>query len=376
MRHINLRFPRTWNQCTASELEQIAEITRDRLERADCYHPFNIQDVKLALFFLFAELTIVRPLYSNGKIDGYEVIRNCDMKWYHRLGRFFGIESALDNIAFPIQLWQLSYWINGELQAPVPEDSSSVKKKQKVKSGIFDWLDSDNPNGLTFFPYPTVKCRKRKTISIFNHQFSIRSLRKKTFASPGSLFATASYQQYRTAQDYMQLYTLLQNKAIEDAKKNNSNAALSLRERTGGKALLEAKAKFLATIFNAKVEYIDEQTGMPQKGYHYTSTQADDNFKYFLDFPDAKFQVLLFWWSGIMRYLASKFPHVFKTTPIKKGEKSSSPLDIYTNSIAVLQKYTSQTEESLNKQLHTVTLKDLDNMIRESEELEKISKKK
>lgn len=351
-RHIDLRLPRAWNQCTTKELEQIAEVTHDCMSRVDRYHSFDLQQVKLALFFLFAHLTIVEKTEMNNPQDTcYMVLREGD------------------KTPFPIYLWQINYWINGE--SGNPKDN-----KKKIKPGILDWLNADTPNGLTIFPYPELRLRKQNDFSLFTFHFSLNSWGRKTFASPGSLFATASYQQYRIAQDYMQLYTTLQNKLLQAekaAKKNGAPADSSLS--TLHSSLKDARAKFLATIFNSKTDYIDVQTGMPKHDFHYSSTQTEENYRYFLSFPDTKFQVILFWWSGIMRHLAGKFPHIFKTSKVD-NKTQISPLDVYTNTIASLQKYTSQTEESLNTQLHTVTLKDLDNMINEAEELEKMKKKK
>lgn len=358
IRHIDLRFPRKWNQCSTEELEQIAEVTRDCVNRTDRYHPFNPIEVKMALFFLFAHLTITERAEADDPQNTYYMVK--------RKG---------DKTAFPLYLWQISYWLLGE--SGNPKD-----KRKKVKPGLLDWMDADSPGGLTIFPYPEMHLRAPLSWGLRS------SLMGKSFAPPETQFATASYQQYITAQDYMQLYTVLQNKLLKmeasasvpdasaatvpDASAATVPDASALGTLT--KQMNEARAKFLATIFNAKVDYIDSHTGTPKYGYHYSSTQTQDNYRYFLTFPDIKFQVILFWWSGIMRYLAVKFPHIFKTTKVN-NQTIVSPLDAYTNTIASLQKYTSQTEESLNTQLHTVTLKDLDNMVHEAEEIEKMNKK-
>lgn len=368
-RHIDLRLPRGWNQCTTAELEQIAQVTLDCQSRVDRYHPFDPQQVKLALFFLFTHLTILGQGEDEKGNTYYEVIRDCDKPKRRFLPSLFtgGAGVGLGGgSSFPLFLWQINYWINGE--SGLPKDN-----KKKVKQGILDWLNADNPNGLTNFPYPEIRLRKHYVkFPLLGGGLGWGS---KTFASPGPAFSTASYEQYRIAQDYMQLYTILQNKLLQ-AQKAAKKATVPDSSLSGiAKQLNQARAKFLATIFIAKVDYIDSHTGMPKHDYHYAASQTEDNYRYFLNFPDTKFQVILFWWSGIMRYLASKFPHIFKTSPVG-DKKVASPLDVYTNTIAALQKYTSQTEESLNTQLHTVTLKDLDNMVHEAEEMEKIKKHK
>lgn len=57
---INLTLPKGWNQCTPSQLEQIALIMLEQIEKskADRYHPFDMQKVKTAVFFLFAGISI------------------------------------------------------------------------------------------------------------------------------------------------------------------------------------------------------------------------------------------------------------------------------------------------------------------------------
>ena len=57
---INLTIPRGWNQCTPSQLEQIALIMIEQIEKAkaDRYHPCDMQKVKTAVFFRFAGISI------------------------------------------------------------------------------------------------------------------------------------------------------------------------------------------------------------------------------------------------------------------------------------------------------------------------------
>lgn len=52
---INLTIPRGWNQCTPTQLEQIALIMQEQIAKADRYHPFDMQKVKIAVFFLLPE---------------------------------------------------------------------------------------------------------------------------------------------------------------------------------------------------------------------------------------------------------------------------------------------------------------------------------
>ena len=58
-RSIDLRLPRSWNECTTEQLELISRVMLEQIERVDRYHPFDMRNVKLACFFLFAGVEIV-----------------------------------------------------------------------------------------------------------------------------------------------------------------------------------------------------------------------------------------------------------------------------------------------------------------------------
>lgn len=55
---INLTIPKGWNQCTPSQLEALAAIMQEQIAKVDRYHPFDMQKVKIAVFFLFAGISI------------------------------------------------------------------------------------------------------------------------------------------------------------------------------------------------------------------------------------------------------------------------------------------------------------------------------
>ena len=66
---INLTLPKSGNQCTPSQLEQIALIMQEQIAKADRYHPFDMQKVKTAVFFLFAGRSITAFAYSRMSIS-------------------------------------------------------------------------------------------------------------------------------------------------------------------------------------------------------------------------------------------------------------------------------------------------------------------
>ena len=56
---IDLHLPRHWNLCTTEQLELIADVIREQVERQDRYHPFDMRNVKVAIFFALSGLEIV-----------------------------------------------------------------------------------------------------------------------------------------------------------------------------------------------------------------------------------------------------------------------------------------------------------------------------
>lgn len=90
--------------------------------------------------------------------------------------------------------------------------------------------------------------------------------------------------------------------------------------------------------------------------------------------PD-QFQLCLIWWQSMMKEMQQKYRRCFKSSGGKPSRrKPSSPIDLYTRSTATLQDKYHLTEDEINLQPCRVILQHLDDMVRESEELERISK--
>lgn len=359
---LNIKLPRHWDACSAKQLEQIASVIKDETERVTAFHPFSMQDVKTALFFLWSGLRIVEPINPRVKVeDQYYVCRHNDVDG-----------------PFNLYLWQIDYWINGVIdyekaaqQGLLVEDGSPTEPLPKRVKGQLDWLDDPNDTGLINMPYDFLKLRKQSGyFSFFSLHFSF----KKTFAAPDALMQNFSWQQYRFAQDLMDNYIKQSNNYV---KMNRYRTRFSPEQLIKQEQTVDlARAMFLACIFNAKVRYIDTDTKKAVHGFHYTSNQFSDNAQYFRRFPDEKWQVVLFWWSGMMRYLQKQFPHVFKQSKVKDGSAVQNPLEVYTATIATLEKYLKQTEEELNRKTFMLTLETLERMAKENEEMEKLNKKR
>lgn len=345
---IDLSIPRHWNQCTTEQLEIIASVLQEQVQRVDRYHPFSMQSVKLAVFLVLTGIEIVSG--PKPRIPVEEQFYRCRFLRKKRLGK------KTDDDEFSIYLWQLNYWISPKAKT---NDKTSVKFIAQG-SGILDWLDNRNGIYLTRFPYPTLS-RRRRLLG-----------ESKTFKGPLNDLDGFSWSQYRFASDTMQSYVQLSNNLVRMKEMGRfSNEQLEQQAKNANLA----RAMFLATIFNAKTDYVDTNTGIVKHDYHYESNQCTDNADYFRSISDTQWQVILFWWTGIMHTLSRRYPHVFKVQKIKKNAAPSTPLEIYTATTATMQKYAGLTEDQVNHQSYSLVLEHLERMSRESEELERMRKK-
>lgn len=341
---IDLTLPRRWNACTREQLEIIADVMREQVERQDRYHPFDMWNIKVALFFAFAGIEIVEGL--NPRVPIEEQYYTCRLK-----GR---------KDTFSLYLWQISYWL-------APKAKTNNKKSAEYMAqgaGMLDWLDGDGGDHLTKFVYEEVKRRKRGKWWRC----------KRTFRGPLPDLDGFSWAQYRFASDTMQGYMQVSNNLLK-MKAKGSFTDTQIMKQTRGADL--ARAMFLATIFNGKTKFVDTNTGVVKYDYQYESNQCSDNAEYFRDFPDTQWQVILFWWTGVMHMLSKRYPHVFKVQKLKRGQKQpTTPLEIYTATTATMQKYVGLTEEQVNRQSYSLVLEHLERLSKENEEMERIRSKK
>ena len=98
------------------------------------------------------------------------------------------------------------------------------------------------------------------------------------------------------------------------------------------------------------------------------------NLHDFTNYPDYKFQCILFWWVGTMNWLQKKYPKVFKKSPTK-GQAQSNPLEVYTRTTATMEKYLGINEEEMNRELYTNVLQHLQDMMDESDRMKELNKK-
>ncbi len=349
---INITLPRQWNECTVEQLELIANVMQEQILRQDRYHPFSMQNVKVALFFALSGLEVVEGL--NPRVPVEEQYYTCRLQQSHKWWQWRKPEGD----TFSVYLWQINYWLSPKSKTNDKESAEYIAQG----AALLDWLNADSGLHLTKFPYPTVM-RRRK----WWH-------RAHTFQGVFPDMDGFSWAQYRFATDTMQSYTQISNNLIKMQQMGDKFTEEQMMKQAQSADL--AKAMFLATIFNAKTDFVDTNTGMVKHDYHYESNQCSDNAQYFRDFPDTQWQVILFWWTGMMHTLSKRFPHVFKVQKVQKGRKPTTPLEIYTATTATMQKYAGLTEDEVNHQSYSLVLEHLERLSRENEEMEKIRHKR
>lgn len=364
---INLTLPRGWNQCTPSQLEQIALIMLEQIEKskADRYHPFDMQKVKIAVFFLFAGIGINAypdprmPINEQHYLVSIEPKKSLFKKLLSLCASVPSDSTAglQSGSPFPLYLWQLNYWLSPKAKT---NDKTSPEYIAQG-AGLLDWLDADSGNFLTRFPYPSIR-QKSKWYQVC----------AKTFRGPNPDLDGFSWQQYRFASDMMQTYTRLSNN-LEKMKKMDKFTEEQLQ--TQAQSVASARNMFLATIFNTTTQYVDPTTGITKYDFHYESKQFTENANYFVNYPEANWQVILFWWTGIMHTLAHRYPHVFKVQKVNNA-KPQTPMEIYTATTATMQKYAGLTEDQVNTQSYSLVLEHLERLSKENEEMEKIRRSK
>ena len=366
-RNVSLTLPRSWNECTTEQLELISRIMLEQIERVDRYHPFDMRNVKIACFFVLSDIEIVEAPDESLPID-----EQCYMCRFSSgkgkakrswLSKHQGQRHRDD--PFPLYLWQLNYWLS-------PKAKTKAKDSVEYLSsgaGLLDWLDNNRGSYLTRFPYPTMRLRAKDGSS----RIKVRMLRSKVeFEGVAQDMDGFSWRQYRFATDLMGQYTSLSNNLLRMQRKGTFTEE-QIAQQANNVDL--ARAMFLATIFNRRIDYIDSNTNMQVRDFHYDTHQHNDNAAYFRHFPDHQWQPILFWWTGMMQTLSTRYPHVFKVQKLDRQERPSTPLEIYTATIATMQKYASLTEDQVNNQSYSLVLEHLERLSKENEEMEKIRKK-
>jgi hypothetical protein len=319
---LNLKFPQDWNDCSLSQLEQVASVLIDCAERSDRFHPFDMREVKVALFFLMSDLKIVEGLTLNDKGEEAYVVSHPSVKE-----------------PFYLELWKLNSFIDGVIDI----ETLQYEKPEKEQEGVFDWLDDENHSGPLLFPYEKITVRHR--------------ILPRTYKGVAPLMQDFTWQRYRHCIDWMEEYIRRENvriRAVAKAHGCPAHSPLHADVRNAERETDDARASFLSELI----------TGMEGKDH------------LFRNFDKVKWQVILFWWAEQMHYLHRTYPRCFKKQGFgAKGKKPHNPFELYTRTIATMEKYLGLDEDKVNNQTYTLVLQHLEDMAKESEEIEKMKAK-
>lgn len=319
---IDLKVPKSWNQCSREQLETIATVIVVRTASATLFHPIDMYAVRVDCFFALAGLEIMK---------GGDMKDDTPVEKRYYLCRVKGTKET-----FPVYLWQVDSFVNSELS----------------------WIGDEKSAGLTNFVYPTLKR---------GHFFH-----RHTYDGPGTLMQDFSWQRYRFAQDYMEWYVKASNHLVQMIRRPRQFSKDDVKEQQ--RMVEQAEGHFLATIYNRKITYTDPDTGRKTRGFNYSSSQADDNWQDFRGFDPIKWQVILLWWSGMMKYLKHKYKRVYKRQNVDTSIPTT-PLDLYTRTVATMEKYLGLDEQTVNNQNFHIVLQHMEDIAASNEEMEKIRKK-
>ena len=327
-RHIDLHLPQSWNQCTTEELEAIAAAIIQEQQRVDRYHPFDWQRVKLNVVLAVNGIEVTGDGLNGANGQSGE---NASVEW---LLRRRGDKEP----------WTIS---TGQLLSLTEQ---------------LAWIDAVDAKGR---PMPMPKMLWPYPERLWRLQWQ-RWKPAKDFYRPGELLDGLSWTQYRMANDWMEVYNNVSNALIAETQKHGQMTQERI-ERLSDLARQQddARLEVLAQLF-----YVAD----PALPCGYRSAPR----RLLRKINRVEWQVVLFWWSSMMQYLKEQYPKCFKSSKIKKlkNAKAPLPIELYTQSMAVLVTDLKLTEDEVNRLTAHVVLRRLNDMAVEAEEIEKLKHKK
>lgn len=312
--------------------------------RASRLRPFCMDDFKVAVFIYLANLEIVGINHSQKVEDEHYMVRFRTGAWHRLIDRI-----TLNNEPFPLYLWQIYGWL-----------SKGRDARGREVPGALDWLENSANAPFLILPMTLLKRRRRYRV------------RMRTFKGPAPMLDGFSWQRFRYAQDFMDNYIRNQNILERLLKMGRRASAADIAEAL--RNVDRAKALFLATIFDAKIKYVDESTGRCRHDWRYCPTQSTDNAPYFRRFSDIDWQIILMWWSGIMQWLGRTYPRVYKKQPTK-GKKLVNPLEVYARTTATMEKYIGINAKEVDAEPYTTIIQQMEDIAKQNEEFERMRKK-
>ncbi len=331
-RHLDLKVPKGWGQCTTRELEMIAEemIRAQMVASLSRFHPFDWTEIKTRLFFRFAGVEVIG---QSGQSGGQAPVADPSEP-----APMTAFRCRKGDVEFELQTWQVHSFM------------------EQLK-----WLDATDGKGRALqmpklmWPYPK---RLRRWWPLW----------KREYYAPGELMDGMTWQTYRWINDWMEAYT------------NTANALVAEREKPRPKV---KKRSVFGRIFGRGTEVPDPIIPLMRQERDIRQTVLSLVFgcpKWrvrLARITEVEWQVIMFWWSSMMQYLKEQYPKCFKSSDKKpRSRQQPLPIELYTRSMATLQKYLGGlTETEINAQTAHAILRHLNDMAVEAEEMEKIRRK-
>lgn len=397
MQSINLNLPRGWNALNAQQLEDIARILIDESRSYTATGRFNRVSLLTRAFFALSGLRIISLAHTDvTEVEFSDGSSESHMHTYYNCefidDRERTAHQTVDGIVVPIRIYLdeiMSLSIGDYTEKDIDQYLKSLDRHYKrIDAGKDDpepsipepksplgWLLS--PCTRTLVPYSQLTLPDPKATKPNNHKNS-QPYNLITLQGPSELMDGMSWRQYRIASDYMQYIAQCENTLVrlqqQAIKQNKVSKSLQKQIDDAAQQVKEMRAQFMATLFNRPIPHIDPDTGLKVTSPWYTSSQSQDNAYLFIDLPEEKFQVVSFWWQGMMLHLQRQFPLVFRKEKIKGDGKDADPLALYTRSTATMIKYTAANEEDVNRTSYTVILQHINDMAEENKRIEEMKK--
>ena len=192
-----------------------------------------------------------------------------------------------------------------------------------------------------------------------------------TLTGPQEYMQDFTWRQYRFASELRTYLAKVENQLIQMQKRHMPQSRIEQQQQI----VRELRAQFLATLYSRPVLFTDPDTQQLTYEAHFLPSQTSQNAYLFMDFPEAKFQAIDFWWQGMMHYLQREYPKVFRSSEVKPiVPEDDNPFTLYTRSTTTMIKYAAANEREVNDTTYTIILQHIQDMADENDRIKDMKK--
>lgn len=378
-------MPKGWKQLSTAQLEDVSRILVDMAKHYTMTGEYSQGRLFAEVFFKLNGLVPKGEAVFDEKEAGEAAsLDTIDPETVRMMHTYYECDfvdeekrkamQEVDGEIVPIRIY---IWEIAELTKLLQTELDSKGQPVPQKGGL-NWLLQ--PSEVEVFPYPTLRLSPKYPEEQEKTGKSDRKQKKrkdkqtdwKTFEGPGMWMQNFTWRQYRIACDYISYLQKYENAFVrmqKDSGRYGVSRMMQMQEQ-----VKKLRANFMASLFNADVTHVDDETGQTVTSPYFITQQVHDNAPYFYDFPEEKFQAVLLWWQGMMHYLSRQYPKVFKKEKVAGGD-ADDPLRLYTRSTTTMIKYAQSNEEEVNRTTYTIILQHINDMAEENERYERMKKK-